>query len=88
MIGTTDEFAVNFTLRAGHLHPHQESLGLELRTNLSLAARSFKIRIMCVCMCLCLMNILQYKLNLYMCVCARYIVSIRGTVLLMTERYF
>ena len=49
MIGTTDEFAVNFTLRAGHLHPHQESLGLELRTNLSLAARSFKIRIMCVC---------------------------------------
>ena len=68
MIGTTDEFAVNFTLRAGHLHPHQESVGLELRTNLSLAARSFKIRIMCVCMCLCLMNILQYKLNLYMCV--------------------
>lgn len=48
MIGTTDEFAVNFTLRAGHLHPHQESLGLELRTNLSLAARSFKIRIVCV----------------------------------------
>ena len=46
---TTDKFAVNFTRRAGHLHPHQESLGLELRTILSLAAHSFRIRILCVC---------------------------------------
>lgn len=52
MIGTTDEFAVNFTLKAGHLHPHQESLGLELRTDLSLAGLSFKIRIVSSSACL------------------------------------
>ena len=74
MIGTTDEFAVNFTLRAGHLHPHQESLGLELRTNLSLAARSFKIRIMCVCVYVSVFDehiTVQIK-SVYVCVCQIY----------------
>lgn len=43
---------------------------------------------MCVCVSVFDEYITVQIKSVCVCVCARYIVSIRGTVLLMTERYF